>query len=163
MARLILVCGSTGAGKTTHSISLAEELRAVRFSIDDWMVTLFADDMKELDYEWMMERVLRCYEQIWKVSSQLLKIDGNVILDLGFTTKSQRQGFVSRAKELGIASELHYIDVPADIRRQRVAQRNKTPDADVYAFEVTDLMFNFMEKRFEVPDKDELVNGLVVK
>lgn len=163
MPRLILVCGSTGAGKTTHTLALAEDLGAVRFSIDHWMVTLFAADMKELDYEWMMERVQRCHEQIWKVSSQVLKLDGNVILDLGFTMRSQRQDFVSKAKVLGVETELHYLDVPVDIRKKRVAQRNTSKEEDLYAFEVTDFMFNFMEKRFEVPDEAELENGLVVK
>ena len=41
MARLILVCGPTGVGKTTYSISLAKEIEAIRFSIDHWMQTLF--------------------------------------------------------------------------------------------------------------------------
>ena len=162
MARLILVCGSTGAGKTTYTIALADELNSVRFSIDHWMATLFAADMKELDYEWMMQRVQRCQEQIWQVSSQILNLDGNVILDLGFTTRIQRQSFVLKAKELGCAAELHYLDVPVDIRKKRVAQRNFNKEPDLYSFEVTDFMFNFMEKRFEVPDAAELVRGCVV-
>ena len=33
---LHLVCGSTGAGKTTYAIALADRLCAVRFSIDEW-------------------------------------------------------------------------------------------------------------------------------
>jgi predicted kinase len=45
MPRLILVCGPTGAGKTTYAISLSEEAKAIRFSIDPWMQTLFASDM----------------------------------------------------------------------------------------------------------------------
>lgn len=36
-----LICGSTGAGKTTYSARLSEQTGAVSFSIDDWMVTLF--------------------------------------------------------------------------------------------------------------------------
>ncbi len=37
MARLILVCGPVGAGKTTYSMSLCEEIKAVNFSIDPWL------------------------------------------------------------------------------------------------------------------------------
>jgi len=87
MARLILVCGPTGVGKTTYSLSLSKEIGAIRFSIDPWMQTLFAKDMTSLDYEWMIERVNRCYEQIWQVSEQILTLNGKVVLDLGFTTK----------------------------------------------------------------------------
>ena len=162
MTRLILVCGSTGAGKTTYSISLAQEIDAVRFSIDPWMQTLFSKDMKSLDYSWMIERVYRCYEQIWEVSKQVLLLRGNVILDLGFTTKAQREIFITKASELGINSEVHYLDVPLDVRKQRVKQRNVSKDSDLYSFEVTDVMFGFMESKFEAPDTEELANGFTI-
>lgn len=162
MAKLILVCGSTGAGKTTYSIGLAKEMGAVRFSIDPWMQTLYAKDTSSLDYEWLLERVQRCYTQIWEVSQQILGLDGNVILDLGFTTKDQRMVFVSQAKALGIASELHFLDTPQTLRKQRVAERNASKDPALYSFEVTDMMFQFMESQFQRPDAEELQNGRIV-
>lgn len=162
MARLVLVCGPTGVGKTTYSLSLANEIKAVRFSIDPWMQTLFSKDMTALDFEWMMERVNRCSEQIWQVSEQILAIDGNVILDLGFTTKAQREIFANRGRELGIDPEIHYLDAPKDTRRKRVDKRNTEKNPSVYAFEVTDMMFNFMEPRFEAPDELELKNGRTI-
>ena len=162
MAKLILVCGSTGAGKTTYSISQAKTIGAVRFSIDPWMQTLYSKDMKSLDYSWMMERVYRCYEQIWEVCRQILSLGGNVILDLGFTTKAQRDIFRSKASDLGIVPEIHFIDTPKGIRKKRVAKRNESKDPELYAFEVTDMMFNFMEPKFEKPSESELENGQVV-
>ena len=114
MAKLILVCGPTGVGKTTYSVSLSKEIGAIRFSIDPWMQTLFSKDMTTLDYSWMMERVSRCYEQIWQVSEQILAISGSVILELGFTTKAQRDIFSNRARELDINPEIHYLDAPKD-------------------------------------------------
>ena len=162
MARLILICGPTGAGKTTYSKSLSEEIKAIRFSIDPWMQTLFANDMTSLDFDWMMERVQRCYEQIWEVSEQILKMDGNVVLDLGFTTKEQRDAFSNRGANHEINAEVHYLDAPQAVRKQRVKTRNQEKDPSVYAFEVTDMMFNFMEPKFEVPGQDELKYGLKV-
>ena len=159
MARLILVCGPVGAGKTTYSLSLSKDVGAVRFSIDPWMQTLFSKDMTSLDYSWMIERVNRCYEQIWDVSEQILSLGGNVVLDLGFTTKEQRKLFSNWAKELDINSEIHYLDASKDVRKKRVNKRNSEKDSSVYSFEVTDMMFNFMEPRFEVPDQEELKNG----
>lgn len=163
MARLILVCGPTGVGKTTYSLSLANDIQAIKFSIDPWMQTLFSKDMGDLNFEWMMERVNRCSDQIWQVSEQILAIDGNVILDLGFTTKAQRDVFSHRARALGLEPEVHYLDAATAIRKQRVDKRNSEKDPAVYAFEVTDMMFDFMEPRFEIPDEDELKNGRIIR
>ena len=162
MARLILVCGPTGVGKTTYSLSLSKESGAIRFSIDPWMQTLFSRDMVSLDYSWMIERVKRCYEQIWELSEQILALNGIVVLDLGFTTKEQRDVFSNRARELRINAEIHYLHAPKDIRKKRIEKRNLEKDPSVYAFEVTDMMFNFMEPRFEVPSQAELKHGCTV-
>ena len=162
MARLLLVCGPTGAGKTTYSLNLASEIGAVRFSIDPWMQTLFAKDMTSLDFDWMMERVNRCHDQIWQVCEQILGLNGNVILDLGFSTRAQRETFFEKARELGLDAELHFLDAPRELRKKRIAQRNQEKDPSVYAFEVTDMMFNFMEPRFDVPSEKELEHGRTV-
>lgn len=159
MARLILVCGPVGAGKTTYSLSLSKEIDAIRFSIDPWMQTLFSKDMQSLDYSWMIERVKRCYEQIWQVSEQILCLNGNVILDLGFTTKEQRQYFFDLAKELAIAPEIHYLDALKNTRKKRIETRNIEKDPSVYSFDVNNMMFNFMEPKFEAPSEKELENG----
>jgi predicted kinase len=127
------------------------------------MVTLFSKDMTTLDYSWMIERVQRCYEQIWDVAGQILAIGGNVVLDLGFTEKTQRALFVDWASELDAISEVHFLDAPKEVRQQRVEQRNRDKDPSVYAFDVTDMMFNFMESRFEAPDEKELRNGCSVE
>lgn len=161
--RLILVCGGTGAGKTTYSIALAKEIGAVRFSIDPWMKTLFEKDLTRFDFEWISERVQRCTQQIWSVSKQILALQGNVVLDLAFQSKQQRSTAFEQAKQLGITAELHYLDVPSDIRKKRVAKRNQEKDPEVYSFEVTDFMFDFMEPKFEVPDEAELAQGQRIK
>ena len=162
MARLIIVTGPTGVGKTTYSLSLSKDIGAVLFSIDPWMQNLFSKDMTSLDYAWMIERVNRCYVQIWQVSEQILKLDGNVVLDLGFTTKEQRGHFAALAKELDVDPEVHYLSAPKDVRKKRVEKRNVEKDPSVYSFEVTDFMFNFMEPKYEVPDEQELASGRVV-
>ena len=89
-------------------------------------------------------------------------LHGNVILDLGFTTKEQRETFIIKAKGLGINPEVHYLDVPLNVRKQRVKQRNVSKDSDLYSFDVTDMMFNFMEPKFEVPSTEELANGCTI-
>lgn len=41
--RLIIVCGLPGSGKTSRAKALERELRAVRFSPDEWMQELAVD------------------------------------------------------------------------------------------------------------------------
>lgn len=83
-------------------------------------------------------------------------------MDLGFTAKEQRDIFSSRGKALEINTEVHFIDAPKGVRKKRIEKRNIEKDPAVYAFEVTDMMFNFMEPKFEAPDKEELKFGCVV-
>ncbi len=162
MSRVVLVCGPTGVGKTTYSISLSKEIGAIRFSIDPWMQTLFSQDMKSLEYSWMIERVNRCYVQIWNISEQILDLQGSVVLDLGFTERVQRDEFSNRARSVGIVPEVHFLNASKEVRKKRIAKRNAEKNSNVYAFEVTNDMFNFMEPRFEPPDEEELKNGRMI-
>ncbi|MFC3121426.1 AAA family ATPase [Agaribacter flavus] len=162
--RLILVTGQVGAGKTSYSLAQAEQIQAVCFSIDSWMQTLFVPDtdIKNPNYDWMIERVYRCYDQIWQTASQILQTGGHVILDLGFTERAQRQQFIDKGLSIGVQAELHYLNVDTNIRKQQVAKRNTEKDPKLYAFEVTEQMFDFMETRFEVPSADELQHGKTI-
>ena len=80
MAVIHMICGPVGAGKTTYAIRLAEELGAVRFSIDDWISQLFFPDKPEpLTYEWAVARAKRCEARILAVSQSLLELGTDVI------------------------------------------------------------------------------------
>jgi predicted kinase len=143
-------------------MALAKEIDAIRFSIDPWMQTLFAKDMQSLDYAWILERVERCHQQIWEVAEQILRLNGNVILDLGFTTKKHRDRFKELSKAVGVDAETHYLEAPVTIRKQRVKQRNADKNPSLYSFEITDFMFDFMEGKFEPPVDFELINGRTI-
>ena len=85
MATAHLICGSTGAGKTTYALKLAGVTGAIRFTIDEWMARLFLPDAPEpLTFQWALERVIRCENQILAVCGQIAPLGRDVILDLGF-------------------------------------------------------------------------------
>ena len=154
-ADLILVVGCTGAGKTTYALRLADELGGVRFSIDEWMTTLFwADSPQPLQFAWAMERVERCETQIFAVARQLAARGVPAVLDLGFTKKSHRDKFRALAAGAGLTAPVHFLDVPADERWFRVNRRNKER-GETYAMDVDRQMFDFMETMWEPPGEDE--------
>ena len=162
MGDILIVFGPQGAGKSTYARTLALSLSGTRFSIDEWMAQLYGPDLpKPLNFGWIMERVKRCEHQIWATAQQIAKNNGNVILDLGFTKESNRAEFSSLAEQVGVAAKVHYIDAPHDVRRRRVLARN-SEKGETFSFEITPMMFDFMEKEFETPSDAELANATVI-
>lgn len=155
MAEVILVVGCTGAGKTTYARQLADEIGGIRFSIDEWMMPLFGPDQPQpIQFAWMMERVNRCEAAIFAVVLQVVGRGLPVILDLGFTKKDHRDKFRTLCAEAGVTAAVHFIDIDADIRWQRVEQRNRE-QGETFAMTVDRAMFGFMEGMWEAPTPDE--------
>src|SRR4051794_15158088 len=112
-----MICGSTGAGKTTYSLELARRLNGVRFSIDEWMVGLFGKDQPEpIQFEWVMERVARCEEQIGRIAVQCARTGVAPVLDLSFLRSDNRKAFATIAEQAGFSVALHFLDAPSDER-----------------------------------------------
>jgi predicted kinase len=154
-AQVILVVGSTGAGKTTYARKLADELGALRFSIDEWMVPLFGPDRPEpIRYDWMIERVGRCEDMILTMVAQAGTRGLSCVLDLGFTKKDHRARIAAACEDMGLPTAIHFVDVPAPIRWERVQSRNRE-QGETYAMQVDRSMFQFMETIWEPPLPDE--------
>jgi|WetSurMetagenome_2_1015567.scaffolds.fasta_scaffold95122_2 predicted kinase len=153
-----LICGSTGAGKTTYARALSQRLGGVRFSIDEWMTALFwMDSPQPLDPAWSLERVERCSSQIWRVALDVAARGVPCILDVGLTTAAQRGRYLEWAAAAGLSAQLHYLDVPAEERWRRVQARNRDTLAHgQLTFEVTREMFDFVEGLWEPPTEAEM-------
>jgi predicted kinase len=165
MVELHLVTGGTGAGKTTYARKLAEEIGAARFSIDEWMTTLFwMDSPDPMEFEWTIARIERCETQIREQVAALIKIEVPSVLDLGFTKADHRRAFANFAQGLGARPVLHHLNIAPDVRWDRVNDRN-IERGDTYRMHVDRSMFDFMEGEWEAPDQDELraVNGRAVR
>lgn len=164
MAKAYLLCGSTGAGKSTLSRKIAQEHSAQIFSIDEWMKMLFWSDAPQAEvFPWALERVRRCEDLIYILAERLLKKNQNVILDLAYSTKKQREKAYTLFQSLGLQYQLIFVDVPVEVRLQRVRGRN-SQKTETFEFEVTDEMFHFMETQFEPPTQEELNarNGILM-
>jgi predicted kinase len=156
MAMLHLLCGSTGAGKTTYARSLADAVGGVFFSVDSWMSDLFWMDAPDpVDPAWAMARVERCRAMIWRTAVEVARRGTPCLLEIGLTTRAVRARYVALAAEAGLPIRLHFLDVPAAERWRRVEARNRET-GDQLGFAVTRAMFDYVEGMWEPPTADEM-------
>lgn len=153
-----LICGPTGAGKTTYARSLADAERAVRFSIDEWMSSLFwMDAGHPFEPSWAMERVQRCAVLIWRTAADVCARGVPCVLEIGLTTAESRARYATLARDAGLPVKLHLVDAPVEERWRRVQGRNaEAGAAGQLPFELTREMFDFVETMWEPPTEAEL-------
>ncbi len=115
-ARLIIICGLPGSGKTTLAKCLEESLYAVRLAPDEWMDVLSINLYDE-------ESRARIEALQWKLGQKLLKLGLVVIIEWGTWGKSERDALREGARQLGAAVELHYLSAPPEILFERIQRR----------------------------------------
>lgn len=124
-ARVHLVVGPVGAGKSTFARRLARDERAVRLALDEWMAALFAPDRPETGRrEWYVERRRRCQDQMWTVAKATAGAQTNIVLELGLLRRDERERFYRFVEDAGFHLVVHVLDAPRDVRRERVMLRN---------------------------------------
>jgi len=124
------------------------------------MQTLYGEDYdpEKHNLEWLTERTERCKAQIRQIAQSLISQSINVVFDFGFGDLESRKYYREWASSQGAEVSLHFLDVPAQERLERVHKRNKEKGA-TFAFEVTDEMFDYVETMFIPPSDEELANG----
>ena len=158
-----LIVGNTGSGKTTYSAILKRKTNGIVFSIDKWNKILFLADKKHDDgLEWFLERIDRSETMIMELLQQLESSKTDSILDLGLSKFEHREKFRKFAISNEYELKIHFLDIPKEIRYQRVMKRNNEKGS-TYEFEVTKENFDFMESCFEKPSVEEIGDGIVVK
>lgn len=115
-ARLIIVCGLPGSGKTTYAKRLQATPRSIRLCPDEWMDALSLDLWDEA----MREKIETVQ---WQLGQQLLILGLTVIVEWGTWGRSERDALRLRARELGVSVELHYLFAPVEVLLDRVQRR----------------------------------------
>jgi predicted kinase len=151
VATLHLMVGLPCSGKTTLAQKLEHELPALRLTPDEWQIRLFGQDAEEPEHD---ARHSLIEAMLWNIASKALELGTNVILDFGFWAREEREDYRSRAKQLGASSEVHFLDVPEDELKRRLAIRNS--QLSQASFHIPENMMKPWIAFFQKPTPDEL-------
>ena len=97
MATVHLIHGFTGSGKTTFAKELEDELKAIRFSNDEWMANLYGIAPSPDLFSRFEERISAL---IWQYVEKITDSGIDCILDFGFWTRESRDAVRLKLEEM---------------------------------------------------------------
>lgn len=151
MPEFHIICGFLGAGKTTYSKKLAQEIGAEHLNADEWCMTRFKKEEYETKWE---ECFIKTVEMMWERAQTLSKEGKSVIFDTGFWHKKERMEAWEKAQKLGFTPIIDYVYAPDSVLKSRIARRNgKIAEHNLAHFEE-------IKQLFEVPDESETFNRI---
>src|SRR4051812_43065464 len=133
MATLYLLSGKIGSGKSTLARALTARPQTLLISEDHWTSTLFADDLKTIDDYGKYSARLRAAMTPHIVA--ILAKGLSVVLDFPANTLKQRAWMKELIDLANVDHELHVLDTPDAICKQRLRQRNESGE---HPFQVSD-------------------------
>lgn len=147
MARLTILCGLPGSGKSTLSRRIAAATGAARMCPDDWMnamgVTLWDQALRA-----------RLEAAQWVESQHLLLTGNDVVIEWGTWARDERDVLRDWCRANGVAVSLVHLDVPIDELERRLMARNAGPDITTPV--PPDMVREWAEGPFQAPTADEL-------
>ncbi|KIN79561.1 AAA family ATPase [Sulfitobacter mediterraneus] len=147
---LHMLCGKIAAGKSTLARQLGQKPGTVLISEDEWLATLFSDQLDTLD------DFARCSRRLRGIMGPhvagLLKTGVSVVLDFQANTVRSRSWMKGIAEAAGTAYVLHVLDRSDAECLESLRKRNAQGD---HAFAVTEDQFHQFSALFEPPQPEE--------
>jgi len=150
---LYLLCGKIASGKSTLARQLAERPTTVLITMDHWMSLLFPMENRTIEDFARLSARLR--DAMGPHVVDILQHDLSVVLDFPANTVNWRSWMRSLIDEADVAHELHVLDVPDAICKQRLRQRNAEGE---HPYEVSEETYELFMSYFVPPRPDEGFN-----
>lgn len=152
MARLSLIVGLPGAGKTTTAKRLAAEQHALRLTPDEWMIPLLGESNPAGKRAVLEGRLIA-------LARQALELGTNVVLDFGFWSRDERSSLRWLATQHDASCKVIYLPIGRHEQLARIGQRQL--GAPHTTFVMTESEVDGWREQFEPPDSAELA-GLAI-
>ena len=153
---LYLVCGKIAAGKSTLTRRLASRPHTLLIGMDHWMSTLFPVENRTIEDFARLSARLRDAMGPHVVS--ILRQGLSVVLDFPANTVTWRSWMRSLINEANVVHELHFLDVPDAICKERLRQRNISGD---HPYQVDEPTYDLLMSYFIPPTSDEGFNVII--
>ena len=137
MAKMYLMCGCSGVGKTTFSKAFAKEHNLTYFGIDDFYALVNGDECIHTN---SFEVWIEFYKAIHE--AEMYNLD--IIVDTNAITKSHREQFIEWFPTF--EHHLIFIDASTDLRKKNNKSRRR---------QVPDNVMDKMANELQVPWVDE--------
>ena len=152
-ATLHLICGRIAAGKSTLARQLAERPGTLLITMDDWMSILFPTENRTIEDFSVLSARLRAAMGPHVVA--ILRQGLSVVLDFPANTVGWRNWMRSLIVEANVAHELHVLDVPDSVCKQRLRRRNESGE---HQYTVDEATYDQFMSYFVLPTPDEGFN-----
>lgn len=153
---LYLLSGKIAAGKSTLARQLAARPATLLICEDHWTSHLFAEQLKTIDDYRRLSARLRATMRPHILD--ILRLGLSVVLDFPANTPTQRGWMRQLIDEAKVAHELHLLDLPDALCKQRLRQRNAGGE---HPFQVSDAQFEQFTRHFVPPAPEEGFNIVV--
>ena len=147
---LHLFCGKVASGKSTLAGQIAQQEKVVLLSEDEWLHSLYADELNSLhDYARYTQRI-RTALQSHLIT--LLKADLSVALDFQANTLEARAWMRTIIDETRAEHQLHIMNTPDVVCLSRLKRRDASGR---HPFSVSEAQFHQITSYFQPPSKEE--------
>lgn len=150
-SKVYLICGRTGAGKSTLAKQMEMNLSGFRISHDELLHGAYGEDIRDNEFPVCCERINRI---VWQQVERFAALGIDVILE-GWGGRALRDQARKELTRIGVDFRFIFVACPADIRLERVKMRNEA-SGGMGVF-ISETNFNRMEEIAEEFDPDEKV------